>query len=154
MPNQATYDDANLMLRLFELRREEKLRAARAWVGANLFASSLEEMNRIAPPGSPENAHLRMVMSYWDMAASFVTAGILNQELFFKSSGEMLVCWERLRPVLPELRAFFKNPAMFENLETVGNAFVEYFKSKGPEAYATFSAMIQQRPPAAASTTK
>jgi len=57
MPTQqATYEDANLVLRLYELRREEKLRAARAWFAANFHASTAEDMMRIAPPGTQENA--------------------------------------------------------------------------------------------------
>ena len=145
MPNQATYDDANLILRLYELRREEKLRAARAWFAANFHAANLEELNQIAPQGSEANANMRMVLSYWDMAAALVTSGVLNQELFFKSSGELLFAWERFRNLLPQIRTAFKNTAMFENLETVGNAYIEYFKSKGPEAYAGFQAMVHGR---------
>ena len=110
MPNQATYDDANLILRLYELRREEKLRRAREWFGANFHAATLEDVNRIAPQGSEENAYMRMVISYWDMAASFVVSGILNQELFFKTNGECLFVWERVRHLAPAIRAMTKNP--------------------------------------------
>src|SRR5262249_3986951 len=109
MANQATYDDANLCLRLFELRREEKLREARAWFGANFKASNMEDVMRIAPPGSQENAYLRMVVSYWDMAASFVTAGVLNRELFMSTQGELAFVWERVREMVPHFRAFTKN---------------------------------------------
>src|SRR6185503_15409828 len=90
MANQATYDDANFILRLYELRREEKLRLARDWFGANFKASTMEELQKIALQGSKENTYMRMVVSYWEMAAGFVTAGVLNKELFFQSSGEML----------------------------------------------------------------
>ena len=106
MANQATYDDANLILRLYELRREEKLRRAREWFSANFHASTLEDVNRLAPQGSQENAYMRMVISYWDMAASFVASGVLNQELFFKTSGECLFVWERVRELAPAMRAF------------------------------------------------
>jgi hypothetical protein len=142
MPTQATYDDANLVLRLYELRREEKLREAREWFAKNCKPTSLEDMMRIAPPGSQENAYMRMVVSYWETAAAFVTSGVLNQELFFQTSGEMLVVWERVRPVVPGLRAMTKNPASFRNLETVGNAYIKWMESQGPEAYAGFQAMM------------
>ncbi|HTS31184.1 MAG TPA: hypothetical protein VMH81_35170 [Bryobacteraceae bacterium] len=142
MPTQATYDDANLILRLYELRREEKLREARTWFAQNCKPTSLEDMNRIAPPGSQENAYMRMVASYWETAASFVTSGVLNRELFFESSGEMLVVWERLRAIVPALRALMKNPSAFHNLETVGNAYIQWMQSQGPEAYAGFQAML------------
>jgi len=143
MATQATYDDANLILRLYELRREEKLRQARDWFAQNFAATSVEEVQKIAPMGSKENAYVRMVMGYWEMAASFVTAGVLNQELFFESSGEMLFVWERLRDVIPQWRAFIKNPGGFKNLETVGNAYIKWFAAKGPEAYPAFQAMVK-----------
>lgn len=142
MPTQATYDDANLILRLYELRREEKLRQAREWFGGKFNPTSFADMQRIAPPGSKENAYMRMVASYWETAASFVTAGVLNQELFFQSNGELLVVWERMRALVPELRAMFKNPNSFRNLETVGNAYIKWMEAQGPEAYPAFQAML------------
>jgi hypothetical protein len=141
MPNPATYDDANLVLRLYERRREEKLRQAREWFAQNFTASSMEEAQKIIPPGSKENAYFRMVVSYWEMAASFVTSGVLNQELFFQSNGELLFVWERVRQLVPGFRAFMNNPESWKNLETVGNAYIEYLQRKGPEAYPTFQKM-------------
>lgn len=139
---QATYDDANLILKLYELRREETLRKARAWF-LNFKAASFEEMIQKYPPGSQEGTYARMVVSYWDMAASFVTAGVLNQELFFQSNGEMLFVWEKVRPVLDGLRQMSKNPKSWTNLETVGNAYVKHMESQGPEAYASYQAMLK-----------
>src|SRR5262245_51627764 len=104
MANQATYDDANLILRLYEIRREEKMRVARDWFMKNYRANSLEEAMQIIPMGSEQNAYFRMVVSYWEMAASFVTAGVLNQDLFFQSNGELLFVWERTRPVVQAFR--------------------------------------------------
>src|SRR5271165_5299484 len=98
---QATYDDANLILRLYELRREDKLRQAREWFAENCKVKSPEELMQLAPPGSKENAYVRMVVSYWEMACSFVTAGVLNQDLFFQSNGECLFVWERVRELIP-----------------------------------------------------
>jgi hypothetical protein len=143
MPTQATYDDANLILRLFELRREELMRKARQWFSANFNATNMEEAMRIAPPGSQESAYMRMVVSYWETAASFVASGVLNQELFFQSSGEMLGVWERMRPLVPGMREMSKNPASFRNLETVGNAYIKWMEANGPEAYPTFQNMMK-----------
>ena len=142
MSNQATYDDANLILRLYELRREEKLRQAREWFAGNFNASTAADMQKIAPPGSKENAYMRMLVSYWEMVSSFVTAGVLNQDLLFQSGGELLVVWERIRHFVPELRTMFKNPRAFSNLETVGNAYIKYMESISPETYPGFQAMV------------
>ncbi|SPF45790.1 conserved hypothetical protein [Candidatus Sulfopaludibacter sp. SbA4] len=139
---QATYDDANLILRLYELRRDEKLRQAREWFAANVKVKTMEELMQLAPPGSQENAYARMVATYWEMAASLVTSGVLNQDLFFQSNGECLFVWERLRGVVPGLRAFTKNPHAYHNLEIVGTAFVKWMESQGPEAYPGFQAMV------------
>ena len=143
MPIQATYDDANLILRLYELRRDEKLRKAREWFATNFVASSEEDILRIAPPGSQENAYMRMVISYWEMVASFVTSGVLNQDLYFQSGGELLFVWEQLREVVPAHRAFTKNPHAYHNLEIVGNAFIKWMQGNGPDAYPSFQAMVR-----------
>ena len=150
--NPATYEDANLILRLYELRREEKLRQARDWFGMNFRATSMEEAFKVIPMGSKENAYFRMVVSYWDMAAAFVTSGVLNQDLFFQTSGEMLFVWERVRQVLPGFREMTKNPEAWKNLESVGNAFIQHIKSKGPESYAAFQAMVASIPASAQKT--
>jgi hypothetical protein len=143
MSTQATYDDANLILRLFELRRESTMREARTWFTANYAPADVEESMKIAPMGSKENAYVRMLCSYWEMAASFIVAGVLNQELFFESNGELLFVWERVRPVIPGLRALSKNPTSFGNLEKVGTAYAKWVEAKGPEAYSGFQDMVK-----------
>ncbi len=142
MPTQATYDDANLCLRLYELRREETMRKARAWFVQNFAPTTIEELAKVAPPGSQENAYLRMVSSYWEMAAAFVVSGVLNQELFFETNTECLVVWERLRHIVPAFREANKNPTYYHNLETVGNAFMKHMAAAGPETLAAFQERI------------
>ncbi|HUJ21743.1 MAG TPA: hypothetical protein VLX58_09495 [Bryobacteraceae bacterium] len=137
----ATYEDANLLLRLYELRREDKMRAARDWFMKNFHASTLEEMLKLCPPGSQENAYLRMVTSYWDMAASFVTGGVMHQELFTQNSRELLFVWERVRDVLAAMREAYKNPDASKNLETVANIMIEEEKRRG--SYETFRNLVR-----------
>jgi hypothetical protein len=79
VPRRATYEEANLLLRLYELRREERLRKAREWFIKNFHASTMEEFQKLCPLNSEENAFYRMVVSYWDMAASFVAGGVLHE---------------------------------------------------------------------------
>ena len=141
MERPATYDDANLLLRLFELRREEKIRQARAWFNRNFKAANLEEFQKLCPTGSDENAYYRMVASYWDMASSFVTSGVLHRELFAQNSRELLFVWERIRDIVPLLRDSYKNPKYLKNLETVAAAMIEDEKRQG--SYETFSAMVR-----------
>lgn len=134
MANQATYDDANLILRLYEIRREDKMRTARDWFVRSFKPKSIEEMNTIAVPGSQENAYMRQVTSYFEMVASFISSGVLNQELYFQSGGELLLVYLRIKPVLLELRGMTKNPGMYQNLESIGEQYLNWYDSKGPGA--------------------
>jgi hypothetical protein len=136
--DQATYDDVRLILRLYEMRREEKLRAARAWFSANFKVKTMAEYNQLCPRGSENNAYARQVTTYWDMVASFINAGVLNQDLFFQSGRELLFVWVRLEPLIGEFRAAMKDPDYYKNLETVAGAYATHLKKKNPEAYQGF----------------
>ena len=141
--SQATYDDANLILKLYELRREEKMRAARNWFVANFKCKTMADMQALCPPGSDTNTYYRQCVSYWDMAGSFVNAGVLNADLFFVNTREILLVWERMRPVIAEIRTAFKDPHYLGNLEKAGNACAEWVsKSSGEEAYRAFTARV------------
>ena len=137
-----TYDDANLILRLYEARREDKMRTAREWFAQNFKFHTMEDYNRGCPPGSSMNAYARMVMGYWEMVASFVASGVLNQELFFQNGMELLFVWVRVRQLIPHLREANKNPSSFQNLESVANVFIEWLNARSPEAFAAFTARI------------
>jgi hypothetical protein len=138
----ATYDDVNLILRLYDLRREEKMRAARNWFFVSFKPKSLTEFQQTCPAGSEPNALARQVTSYWDMVASFVVAGVLNQELLFQSNRELLVVWMRVEPIVEEVRAAFKDPTYMKNLETVAKLYVEYLNRTSPEIAPAFRARV------------
>lgn len=142
MSAHATYDDVNLMLRLYDMRREEKMRVARAWFVANFKPKTMAEYTQLCPPGTEPNAMARQVMSYWDMVASFLNAGVLNQDLFFQSTRELLVTWIRVQPILEEIRAAFKDPSYMRNLETSGKAYIEFLNKISPETYPAFKARV------------
>jgi hypothetical protein len=136
---QSTYDDANLILRLYELRREDKMRAARNWFVANFRCKSMADMGELCPPGSEANAYYRQVVSYWDMAGSFINSGILNPDLFYANTREILLVWERVKPVITEIRAAFKDPSYLGHLEKAGTACADFLKrTAGDEAYSAF----------------
>ncbi len=145
MTTQATYDDVNLILKLFEIRREEKLREARAFVTGKFKASTLEEMNQLCPPGSLEQTYLRMSLSYWDMVASFVTAGVLNADLLFQSGGELAVTYEKIREVVPAARKELNYPAFVANLEKVADMYLEWLEKHNPGSTAAFQARVRSR---------
>jgi hypothetical protein len=141
--SQPTYDDANLILRLYELRREEKMRAARNWFVANFRCKTMAEMQALCPPGTEQNAYYRQVVSYWDMAGSFVNTGILNPDLFFANTREILLVWERIKPLIAEIRAAFQDPTYLSNLEKAGEACAAYVsRTAGENAYKAFAARV------------
>ena len=140
---RATYDDVNLILRLYEMRREDRLREARKWFTGSFKVKSFEEFQALCPPGSEANASYRMVTTYWEMVASFLTSGVLNQELFFQSGRELLFVWERLRDVLPAIREQQKDAMYYSNLESAAQEFIAYWERRTPGAYQAFSARVR-----------
>ncbi len=145
MKNPPTYEDANLILKLYNLRRESRLREARKFVGALKPFESREDFLKACPAGTEENASLRMVVTYWDMAASFVSTGVLNKELFFRANNlEMIFVWEKLRGALPEIRAVGKNPILYQHLEEVVTEFIAYMNENAPGWHDTMAGNLRK----------
>ena len=115
----AGHEDAQLILNLYELRREEKMRAARDWFAREFFPQSIDDIKATLNPANPNNAYFRMVTSYWDMAASFVVHGVLNGELFLESGGEMLFVWAKIGDFIPQMREEFGLQVYLSNIEKV-----------------------------------
>lgn len=143
MQTPATYDDANLLLKLYDIRREEKLREAREWFTRHFHCASIDEFNSVCPPSSQENAYARQVITYWEMVASFITSGVLNEHLFFQSGMELLLVWERVKDFIPEMRKANKNPGAWKNLELVATKYIQHLNSVDAETYPAFSARIR-----------
>ena len=97
------YESARLNLQLFEMRREPVLREARAWFLAEFTPESFAELAAIA--GGPRNASFRMVVGYWDMAASLVTYGAIDPAAFLAAHGEVFLALAKIYPFLQEIRA-------------------------------------------------
>jgi len=138
-----TYDDVRLILKLYDMRREARMREARKWFGTYFKAKTLEEFTALCPPGSEPNASYRMLTSYWEMVASFITNGVLHQELFFEGNREFLFVWERVRDVVPELRKAFDNPVELKHLELIAEAYIHWWSRQAPGAYEAFSKRVR-----------
>jgi len=144
MHPRPTYDDANLILRLYDMRREARMRQARAWFTSKCKGvQSFDDLMKLAPAGSDENASYRQVVTYWDLVASFIVSGILHKELFFQSGRELLLVWERVRDLVPSMRETYKDPNYLKNLETVGTEFAAYLKGQSAPAYEAFLKRIK-----------
>ena len=110
-------DSANLILKLFELRREPVLREARNWYLRNFNPQTLEEALALA--GGAKNDWFRMVIGYWDMASSFVVHGAIDAEMFRAANTEMVATFAKLEPFLPDLRRISGIPDFAIHIEQV-----------------------------------
>jgi len=124
MPKNPTTGDAQVILQLYDLRRESEMRKARTWWFASFWPQSADDFMKVLNAvGTPENAWLRQVMGYWEMAAAIAVQGAVNQELFLvpSFSGEMFNVFAKVRPFLGELRKKLGNPKLLTNIETLIN---------------------------------
>jgi len=122
MPKKPTTADAELILKLYDLRREAEIRKARNWWAANFWPENADDFMKIAlAAGTQENNWLRQVPGYWELAASLVVHGTLNETLFLEPafSGEMFLIFARIHPFLKEVREKMQNPRMLANVENV-----------------------------------
>jgi hypothetical protein len=112
-------EEANLILKLYELRREETMRAARDWYFREFHPQTFADFE--AAMMGPHSGHVRMVVSYWDMAAAFVNSGAISSELFNECNGEHIGVFMKIETLLPEIRSFV-GPNFAMNLEKVIDA--------------------------------
>jgi hypothetical protein len=122
MAKKPTTADAELILKLYDLRREAEMRKARHWWLTEFWPESAEDFIKIASNlGGQENNWLRQVGGYWSMAASFALQGVLNEEMFLQPavSGEMYFLLAKVHPFLKDLREKMGDPHLFANIENV-----------------------------------
>jgi hypothetical protein len=143
MSTMASHEDANLILKLYELRREERMRTARTWFVQSFKVETVEQFHKLCPQDSAEAASVRQMVTYWEMAASFLNAGVLNKELFYRSGMEMLFTYERIRTVLPEMRTAFGNPFLYCELEKASLELIEWLNTQSPDIYSGFSKRVR-----------
>ena len=122
MPKKPTPADAKLILKLYDLRREAEIRKARNWWFATFWPENADDFMKVALAiGTPENNWLRQVASYWELAASLLLHGTVNETLFLEPafSGEMFFIFAKIHPFLKEVREKMQNPRMLANVEKV-----------------------------------
>ncbi len=107
------HHDAELVLRLFELRRETKLREARSWLGI-FYPESVENLYRAYM--APDN-FLRMVAGYWDIATSLVNHEVIHRGLFVEAGGEAFFLWAKVGEFVPGFREKTGNAGFLANVE-------------------------------------
>lgn len=110
-------ESADLIMKLYDLRREATMRKARDWMFTFNPASAEDYMKTMMDP--EVGGYLRMVTSYWDMAATFVNQGAIDAEMFNQTAGEHMLVFAKVEPFLDELRAMWQAPEAMANLEKV-----------------------------------
>jgi hypothetical protein len=126
------FQDAQLILHFYELRREARLRDARTFVASRFRANDMKEFNELCPPGSDENAYVRQVLTYWDMVSAIVRRHLVDKDLFFETNGELTVVWEKTRHLVPAMREGYSNPHFLASLEQIANEREAYLEEKAP----------------------
>jgi hypothetical protein len=125
VPKKATAKDAELIMQLYNLRREPEMRKARDWWLIKFWPMCPEDFTQHAfAMGTQENNWLRQVGGYWNMACAFVLSGALNADLFLQPavSGEMFFMHAKIHPFLKELREQIGDPQLFVNIEKAMNS--------------------------------
>ena len=109
--------DALVILKLYELRGEALMRAARAWFFTEFAPQSGREIVALILSGQQESAYYRMVSSHWEVAASLVNNGGVDEKLFLEANSEHVVVFAKLQPFLAEVRETIGEPDYLSHLE-------------------------------------
>lgn len=121
---QATYHDGELILKLYDLRREPVMREARAYF-VSLPPTEESFLTVLANPASKENSYVRQVLGYWEMAASLVNHGVINAALAFDTFQEMYFAYAKVKPFLGMLREKTNSPDFLMNVEKLAEGTPE-----------------------------
>jgi len=135
---QATHEQVTLMLWLYELRREPRLRAARERILTDFFPQTLEDAKQELTLGTEKNAEFRMAASYWEMVAGIANRGLMDEDLYFETTLEPWVLFEKLRPILADWRVATKAPVFFSQLEEHCKRLEAWREKRAPGAMESF----------------
>jgi hypothetical protein len=115
--------DADLILKLYDLRREATMREARNWF-FTFNPTTIEDV--LEALMSDQSGYYRMVVSYWDMAAAMVNNGAIDEQLFNETNGEHLFVFAKIAPVIEDIRTMLGSPDFLRNLEAVVKRMPNY----------------------------
>ena len=141
---QPTYEQGQLQLQIYDLRREAKLRQARDWFFQNYHVNTLDDAMRIAAPGTENGALAMMVFGYWDQACAYLNHGLLHEDLFFETSGEFFGVWELIKGIVSEGRERFSNKQFLVNMEKAAQRYESWIESRSPGHVAAMRQMMKQ----------
>jgi hypothetical protein len=118
----ATPADAEIVLKLYQLRTEALMREARAWMTGEFWPETADDFFAVSSnPAHPHNAHFRQVITYWEMAAAMVLHGAVSAELFVDCNSEGFFLLAKFTPILDDIRA--RNPGFLTKTSELINRF-------------------------------
>ncbi len=144
MDTKPTHEQAQLHLQLYDLRREARLRQARDWFFKNYLVEKMDDVMRIAGPGTEGGMLAMMVISYWEQACALLNYGLLHEDLFFETSGEFFGVWERVKPIVREARERFVNKHFLAHLEKAAKRFESWSETRSPGHIAAMRQFMKQ----------
>ena len=140
----ASHHDAELILKLYDLRRETEMRKARTFLGFEFWPNSAEDFAKVTAPGSDANRYWRQGISFWTMAAQLVLHGSLDESLFLDTAGEMFFYFAKFKPFLADIRKTqpdtFKAIEMLINRSDAGKQQLAAFEQRVANAKARMQA--------------
>jgi hypothetical protein len=142
--NKPTYEQAQLQLQVYDLRREARLRQARDWFFQNYFVNNLDDAMRIAAPGTEGGTFSAMVSSYWEQTCALLNYGLLHEDLFFETSGEFFGVWERVKPMVAEARVRFVSKQFLGHMETAAKRYEAWAEQRNPGHVQAMRQFMQQ----------
>lgn len=144
MATKPTHEQAQLHLEVFEMRREARLRQARDWFFKNYIVENLDDVMRIAAPGTEGGTSAMMVLGYWEQACALLDYGLLHEELFFETSGEFFGVWEAVKGVVPAFRERLVNKLFLLRLENAAQRYETWMESRSPGHIAAMRQFMKQ----------
>ena len=152
MATKPTHEQAQLHLQVYDLRREPRLRQARDWFQQHYNVQTFDEAMKFMQPNSEGGTFIGMVIGYWEQACALLNYGLLHEGLFFETSGEFYIVWDKLKKVLPEFSEKFGDKHMLENLEKAAERYEAWAERRSPGSIDKMRAMMNQ--PAQPQTSK
>ena len=144
METKPTHEQAQLQLELYDMRREARLRQARDWFAKNYFVEDFDDSMRIAAPGTEQSTFVMMVFGYWDQACALLNYGLLHEDLFFETSGEFFMVWERVKPIIQQVREKFVSKIFLAQLEKAANRYETWIEACSPGHLAAMRQWMKQ----------
>ena len=153
METKPTNEQAQLHLKVYDLRREARLRQARDWFQQHYNAETFEDATRLMTPGSESSVFTGMVIGYWEQACALLNYGLLHEGLFFETSPEFFGVWEQLKKVVPEFREKFGDKYLLSNMEKAAQRYEAWAEQRNPGSIERMREFMKQERAKAKSAT-